>query len=83
MTGTEKMFYENQQSSREHCLSEEVDKEFEREKQAQFEGEMEREEQFILESTFINEETEQVTPRSRSLSFLTSRINHSRLCTRY
>ena len=32
MTGTEKMFYENQQSSREHCLSEEVDKEFERER---------------------------------------------------
>ena len=47
MTSSEKMFYEDQQSSGE-CLSEEVDKEFKKEKQAQFEEEMEMEEQFVL-----------------------------------
>ena len=48
MTGSEKMFYKDQQSSGECCLSEEVDKEFKKEKQAQFEEEMEVEEQFVL-----------------------------------
>ena len=56
MTGRGKMFYEDQHSSRKCCLNEEVDEEFEKEKQAQFEEEMEIEEQFVLESTFINEE---------------------------
>ena len=37
MTGRGKMFCEDQQSSRECCLREEVDEEFEKEKQAQFE----------------------------------------------
>ena len=37
---------------------------------------MEIEEQFVFESSFINEQkTEQVTPRSHSSSFLTSSIN--------
>ena len=56
MTGREKIFYEDQQSSRECHLSEEVGEEFEKEKQPQFEEEMEVEEQLVLESTFINEE---------------------------
>ena len=41
---------------------------------------MEIAEQFVLESTFINEEeTEQVTPRSQSSNFLISSINCSGL----
>ena len=80
MTGREKIFYEDQQSSRECHLSEEVYEEFEKENQAQFEEEMEIEKQCVLEITFINEEeTEQVTPRSQNSSFLTSRINRSGL----
>ena len=68
-----KIFYEDQQSSRESCLTEEIDEDFEKEKQAQFEwGGTEREEQFVLENSFINEEkTEQVTPRPQRLSVLT------------
>ena len=61
-----KIFYEDQQSSRESCLSEEIDEDFEKEKEAQLEGGggTERQEQFVLENSFINEEkTEQVTPR--------------------
>ena len=72
MASREKIFYEDQQSSRESCLSEEIDEDFEKEKQAQFEVGMEREEQFVLESSFIYEEkTEQVTPRPQRLSVLT------------
>ena len=74
-----KIFYEDQQSSRESCLSEEIDEDFEKEKQAQFEGGMEREEQFVLESSFINEEkTEQVTPRPQRLSVLTYVLEETR-----
>ena len=59
----DKIFYKGQQSSRECCLYEEVDEEFEKEKQAQFEEEIEIEEQFVLESIFINDKvTVQVTP---------------------
>ena len=62
MIGRDKIFYKDQQSSRECCLCEEVDEEFEKEKQAQFEEEIEIEEQFILESIFMNDEvTVQVT----------------------
>ena len=70
----------DQMTGRECCLSEEVDEEFEKEKQAQFYEEMEIEEQFVLESTFINkEETEQVTLRSHSSSFITSSKSRSGL----
>ena len=77
MTSKGEIFYKDQQSSGGSHLTEKVDEEFEKEKQAKVEEEMEIEEQFVLESTFINEkETEQV---SQSSSFLTSSINRSRL----
>ena len=78
VTGRKKAFYEDQNSKRECRLSEEIDVEFEEEKQELLEKEKEKEEQLSQEISFIMEddvESEVLDDLMNSV-ILSSSLNH-------
>ena len=58
ITGREKDFYEDQKGMRECQLSEEIDDEFEQERQAQIKQQREEEQLQVQKESFINEEAD-------------------------
>ena len=81
VTGREKAFYEDQKSKREFRLSEEIDGEFEAEKQELLDKEKQEEEQLSHEISFIaeNDVESEVLDDSMNTVILNSSLNHSGL----
>ena len=81
VTGSEKAFYEDQNSKKECRLSEEIDEEFEKEKQELLEKEKEKEDQLSQEISFIMEDDveSEVLDDSMNSVILNSSLNRSGL----
>ena len=81
VTGREKAFYEDQKSKREFRLSEEIDGEFEAEKQELLEKEKQEQEQLSHEISFIAEDDveSEVLDDSMNTVILNSSLNRSGL----
>ena len=81
VTGREKAFYEDQKSKREFRLSEEIDGEFEAEKQELLDKEKQEEEQLSHEISFIaeNDVESEVLDDSMNTVILNSSLNRSGL----
>ena len=81
VTGREKAFYEDQKSKREFWLSEEIDGEFEAEKQELLDKEKQEEEQLSHEISFIaeNDVESEVLDDSMNTVILNSSLNRSGL----
>ena len=81
VTGREKAFYEDQKSKREFRLSEEIDGEFEAEKQELLEKEKQEQEQLSHEILFIAEDDveSEVLDDSMNTVILNSSLNRSGL----